>query len=129
MAKTRWRDYRTSSGRSPVNELLEEIAERSEGDAASIAGAMKDVSERGLRAARHLRREIYEVRADGDKVAYRVLFAQEGKKGRVLLSLHAFVKKTRKTPPEAIELAEKRLSDWRRRGAEKRKRGRGPPDS
>ncbi len=34
---------------------------------------------------------------------------------QVLLSLDGFSKKTRKTPPANIRLAERRLADWRRR--------------
>ena len=77
---------------------------------------MKDVAQTGLVAARHLRGEIYEVRADGDRQAFRILFATEGHRGQVLLSLEGFSKKTQKTPPEKIQLAERRLTDWRRRG-------------
>lgn len=76
---------------------------------------MSDVRERGLEASRHLRGEIWEVRVDGERATYRILFAKEGRAGQVLLSLHAFKKKTRKTPPEAIRLAERRLRDWRGR--------------
>jgi phage-related protein len=43
-----------------------------------------------------------------------VLFAQEGR-GRVLLALEALSKKTQRTPPEAIRLAERRLAEWRAR--------------
>ena len=43
-----------------------------------------------------------------------MLFAQEGR-GRVLLALEALSKKTQRTPPEAIRLAERRLADWRAR--------------
>jgi len=57
---------------------------------------MADVRAEGLRVARHLRGEIYEVRAEGARVSVRVLFAQEGEKGRVLLALEAFEKKTQK---------------------------------
>lgn len=77
---------------------------------------MADVRERGLRAARHLGGEIWEVRVDGDRVIYRVLFAPEGARGQVLLALEAFSKKTRRTPPATIALARRRLADWRRRG-------------
>src|SRR6266511_4654188 len=70
----------------------------------------------GTRAARHLRSDIYEVRADGDRQTYRILFAPEGRRSQVLLALEAFSKKTQKTPPEKIRLAERRLADWRRRG-------------
>jgi len=76
---------------------------------------MKDVAEEGLEVARHLRGEIYEVRA-GERQTYRVLFAKEGKRGQILLALEAFSKKTQKTSPEKIYLADKRLRDWRSRG-------------
>ncbi|MGH3031715.1 MAG: type II toxin-antitoxin system RelE/ParE family toxin [Gaiellaceae bacterium] len=46
---------------------------------------------------------------------FRVLFAAEGRRDQVLLSLEGFSKKTRKTPLEKIRLAERRLADWRRR--------------
>jgi len=47
---------------------------------------------------------------------FRVLFANEGKSGRILLSLDGFSKRTQKTRPEKIRLAERRLADRRRRG-------------
>ena len=77
---------------------------------------MRDVRDTGLAAARHLRGEIYEVRAEGDRQTYRILFAPEGRRSQVLLALEGFSKKTQKTPPEKIRLAERRLADWRRRG-------------
>lgn len=77
---------------------------------------MKDVAKLGLNEARHLRGEIWEVRVDCGDVIIRVLFAQEGKYSQVLLALEAFKKKTKKTPPKTIKLAESRLADWRRRG-------------
>ncbi|MCL2724070.1 MAG: type II toxin-antitoxin system RelE/ParE family toxin [Polyangiaceae bacterium] len=80
---------------------------------------MKDVAERGLTAARHLRGEVYEVRADAATRSFRVLFAAEGRYNHVLLSLSAFEKRTQKTPPHEIELAENRLRDWRSRGIAK----------
>jgi phage-related protein len=112
MAQPRWRDYRTAAGRRPVREFLVDL---SDDDAASVLAAMAAVRAHGLRAARHLKGEIYEVRADGDRQAFRVLFANEGKSGQILLSLDGFSKKTQKTPPEKVRLAERRLADWRRR--------------
>lgn len=88
-----------------------------DGDAAAIVAAMKDVQIGGLAAARHLRGEIYEVRADGDRQAFRILFAAEGKTKSVLLALEGISKKSQKTPPETIRVAERRLADWRRRGS------------
>lgn len=111
--KRRWRDYRTARGRRPVKEFLDGL---SDVDAAAVAAAMKDVREHGLIAARHLRGDIYEVRADGDRQSFRILFAHEAEHGQVLLSLSGFSKKTQKTPPKEITLADKRLQDWRERG-------------
>jgi phage-related protein len=85
-------------------------------DLAAVAAAMGEVRREGLRAARHLEDEIYEVRADGKGVIYRVLFAPQGKRKQVLLSLEAFKKKTQRTPPQSIALARRRLRDWQRRG-------------
>ncbi len=110
--RRRWRDYRTSAGRRPVAEFIERL---SDVDAAAVVAAMKEVALEGLEVSRHVRGEIYEVRADGDRAAYRILFATEGRRGQVLLALEAFGKKTAKTPRAAIALAEHRLKDWRAR--------------
>ncbi len=111
--RRRWRAYKTASGRCPVEEFIDSLSDT---DAAAVLAGMQEVRDEGLRAARHLDGDIWEVRVDGDRVIYRVLFAEEGARGRVLLSLEAFKKKTQKTPPTAITLAKRRLADWRRRG-------------
>lgn len=111
--RRRWRDYRTPAGRRPVKEFLDKLSDE---DAAEVIAAMAEVRDEGLQVARHLHREIYEVRADGRNATFRILFAPEGKKGRVLLALEGFSKKTRKTPRRLIELAERRLAEWRARG-------------
>jgi phage-related protein len=72
---------------------------------------------------------LWEVRVDGDRVIYRILFAYEGTRGRVLLAVEGFKKKTQKTPAAAIELARRRLSDWRRRGSAQRAAQGKPPRS
>ncbi len=114
MVRRRWRFYTTSAGRNPVREFL--VADRLPvGDRDEILAAMKDVEVNGLEVARHLRGDIYEVRADGRQATYRVLFAAEGKRSQVLLGLSGFSKKTQKTPPDEIVLAERRLRDWRAR--------------
>src|SRR3954447_18545811 len=112
--RRRWRDYRTTAGRRPVKDFFDQL---SDADAAAVVAAMQEVRQLGLAAARHLRGDIYEVRAEGDRQIYRVLFATEGRRAQVLLSLEGFSKKTQKTPPEKIRLAERRLADWRRRSS------------
>jgi phage-related protein len=108
----RWRHYETAAGNRPVLGFIRKVPDE---DKAAILAAMQEVRREGTRAARHLRGELFEVRADGQQVIYRVLFAREGEQNQVLLSLVAFNKKTQKTPPEQIELAMRRLRDWRSR--------------
>ena len=112
--RRRWRFYRTTAGRTPVRDFLTgaalPVADRDE-----ILAAMKDVQVNGLPVARHVRGDIYEVRATGARATYRVLFATEGAKNQVLLAVSAFNKKTQKTPPGEIATADRRLADWRSR--------------
>lgn len=108
--KRRWRHYETPSGRRPVLEFIRGLSEL---DKAAILAAMADVRARGLVAARHLQGELYEVRADGDRVIYRVLFALDGAGDEILLALVSFKKKTQKTPASEIRLADRRLKAWR----------------
>ncbi|MGH9187897.1 MAG: type II toxin-antitoxin system RelE/ParE family toxin [Acidimicrobiales bacterium] len=101
--RRRWRFYRTAGGATPVREFLTSPTLPSE-DRVEVLAAMKDVQINGLPVARHLRGEIYEVRATGAHASYRVLFAAEGSRSQVLLAVSAFSKKTQKTPPREIAL-------------------------
>jgi phage-related protein len=111
-ARRRWRHYETAAGRKNVFKFIRKVSDL---DKAAILAAMKEVRQEGTKAARHLTGEIYEVRADGERVIYRVLFAGVGMQSQVLLALVAFKKKTQKTPPDQIRLAQRRLRDWRAR--------------
>jgi len=115
----RWRDYRTEGGARPVHDFL---LTQPPAVQAAIAAELEDVRREGTRAARHLRNEIYEVRVPHDTNTYRVLFAPLGRYSHILLSLDAFEKKTQRTPPAKIDLAEQRLADWRRQGAARKAR-------
>lgn len=112
--RRRWRFYRTAAGAMPAREFLASPKLPTE-DRDEVLAAMKDVQLNGLPVARHLHGDIYEVRATGAHGSYRVLFATEGARGQVLLAVSAFNKKTQKTPPQEIALAQRRLTDWRRR--------------
>lgn len=116
----RWRDYETEAGRRPAKEFIDKLSGE---DRAAVIAAMREVKEEGMAVARHLDEDIYEVRTDGNRVAYRVLFAPQGKRKQILLALEAFNKKTQKTPPQKIALAKRRLRDWEERGFRLRKRG------
>jgi phage-related protein len=77
---------------------------------------MGDIKRHGLAVADHLEEEIYEVKAEGERQSFRILFATEGEHDQVLLALVGFSKKTQKTPRAQIDLAKRRLRDWRSRG-------------
>ncbi|MBX7115230.1 MAG: type II toxin-antitoxin system RelE/ParE family toxin [Myxococcaceae bacterium] len=89
-----WRDYRTAAGGRPIRDFFDELTDE---EAAEVLAAMKEVADIGSEAARHLRGDIYEVRAEARTRTFRVLFAGEGQFSQVLLSLVAFVKKTQRT--------------------------------
>ncbi len=110
-----WQYYRTESGARPVRDYLDSLPEA---DRVAILAEMGEVRQQGMGAARHLRGEIWEVRASHDTNAYRVLFAPVGRFSQVLLSLESFSKKTPRTPSQKIDVAEQRLADWRRQGTE-----------
>ncbi|HEX3474472.1 MAG TPA: hypothetical protein VHT91_05490 [Kofleriaceae bacterium] len=82
--RRQWRDYRTPGGARPVKDFLARLSDE---EAAAIAAGMRDVRDRGTAAARHLRGDIYEVRADAATRSFRLLFSCEGKYSQVLLSL------------------------------------------
>jgi phage-related protein len=109
----RWRDYATPAGTRPVRDFIDDL---DEDGAAQVLAAMKDVAVNGLEAARHVRGDIYEVRAPVANATIRILFAVEGARGLILLALEAFAKTTRETPPQSVRLAERRLASWRARG-------------
>ena len=115
--RRQWRDYRTPAGGRPVKAFLDELTDE---EVAAVVAGMKDVAARGLAAAKHLRGDLYEVRADATTRSFRVLFSTEGRYSQVLLSLSAFEKRTQKTPPRELDLAESRLREWRARGARKK---------
>jgi phage-related protein len=101
-----------------VKAFLDDLTDE---EVASIVAGMKEIAESGVRAAKHLRGDIYEVRADAATRSFRLLFSAEGRYSHVLLALSAFEKRTQKTPPRELVLAETRLGDWRARGTKLRK--------
>jgi len=110
-ARAHWRFYKTAAGRSPVEEFLDSIPLQ---DRAAIAAAMYEARIHGLRAARHIEGDLYELRASGLEAHYRLLFAREAK--FVLLAVDAYDKDTQKLPLYVKKRALERLRDWRERG-------------
>ena len=109
--RAHWRFYRTANGRSPVEEFLASIPLQ---DRASITAAMHEARIEGLRIARHIENDLYELRAVGMRAHYRLIFAQEAK--FILLAVDVFDKDTRRMPLQVKKRALDRLRDWRARG-------------
>lgn len=88
----------------------EEIAALPPKIQAKLLWIMEQIEERGLPALRpphidHLGDGLYELRAQGQEGIGRALFVTRGTR---VVMLHAFQKKTQKTPARAIELAKQR---------------------
>ena len=85
--KRQWRDYQTESGARPIKDFLLALPDE---DLAAVLEEMEYVREHGASVARHLRQDLYEVRATYNTKAYRILFACEGRFQHVLLALDGF---------------------------------------
>ncbi len=101
------RFYRTPNGREPVREWLRDLPTA---DRRIMGEDIKDVEfawPLGLPLVRSLGRELWEVRSSlsHGRIA-RVIFCVTD--GQMVL-LHAFIKKTQKTPQQEIDLALKRM--------------------
>jgi len=109
----------TEAGRRPVDEFLDGV---SEDDAARIAAAMKQVRRNGRADpdVNHLRGDIWQLEVDGERVIYRLLYAELGRSGQALLALEIVTKKWQKAKSRHIELAEGRLADWLEQGRRRR---------
>jgi hypothetical protein len=62
MSTRRWRFYTTAAGRQPVRDFLASLTDE---DQAAVLAEMSTIRHNGLRAARHLRGDLYEVRVAG----------------------------------------------------------------
>src|SRR5262249_55860244 len=89
LPRRQWRDYRTPAGGRPIKDFIDTLTDD---EAAEVVAAMKEVAEAGLGAAKHLRGDIYEIRADAATRSFRILFSAEGRFSQVLLSLVAFAR-------------------------------------
>ena len=102
--------YRSVSGDEPVRGWLKAL---DKADRQTIGEDIAYVQYKwpiGKPRVDHLRGSVWEVRSKiGNRIA-RVLFAVEQSK---MILLHAFIKKTQQTNPADIDLATKRLKEWK----------------
>ena len=110
--------YRTGMGRSPIDEFLNTLSSK---QAQKVAWVLNLVEELDIVPSQYFQKmpnteDLWEVRVRTGSNIFRFLGFFDGTK-LVVLS-HAFQKKTRKTPRQAIQLAEERKRNYFRRKTE-----------
>lgn len=105
--------YRTRRGASPIHEY---INAQHPGDAARITNRLALLEARGTignQDIKPLGHGLWEIRIIAIN-SHRILYTSPGQQRIVLL--HAFTKKSQKTPPAEIETATRRLRELKERG-------------
>lgn len=108
------RFYRTSSGGCPVEELLDEMDDRT---LAKVLAVFKLIETQPMVPTQYLKKlsghELWECRIGLARRVYRFLgFWDEG---ALIILTHGFQKKTQKTPQQEIRKALELKADWQRR--------------
>ena len=110
--------YETASGSQPVRDFLLKLPKL---ERARVGRVIADLEWKGtalrMPTSRPLigKENLFELRISGEQNIYRVLyFHYTGKK---FVLLHAFTKKTNKTPEKEIKIALERLTDYKKGGA------------
>jgi len=102
--------YRSAGGGEPVRDFLRALNKQERLSVGEDIAYVQFKWPIGKPRVDHLRGPIWEVRSTiGNRIA-RILFAVE--QGEMVL-LHAFIKKTQQTDNADIELALKRIKDWK----------------
>jgi len=106
--------YETARGRRPVQEYLDGLPTR---EADAILRDVEQLQAFGLQLpaplTRSLGSKLWELRTRAGR-QHRVLYFAAS--GRRLVLLHAFTKKTQKTPRAELDTAADRLADYQQRG-------------
>jgi phage-related protein len=101
--------YRTAAGGEPVRDWLRALSAE---DRRTIGADLATVQVGwpiGMPLCRSLGRSLWEVRSrlSGNRIARLIFFVSEGRVGVV----HGFIKKTQKTPPAEIDIAQVRMKE------------------
>ncbi len=107
--------YTTSSGRSPVEEFLDSLTDQ---QAKKVVWVLRLIERLDIVPTQYFKKlvgteDVWEVRAQSGGNIFRLLgfFEREN----LVILTHGFVKKTQKTPPQDIELAQQRKRDYLQR--------------
>ncbi len=110
--------YRDEQGASPVRDFLQSLDEDVQ---QSIGWAIEQLRVRNITAreplVRHLEDKLWELRRESRTNIYRVIYLFF--RGRRIVLLHGFQKKTQKTPRQELEIARARYRTFiQREGSE-----------
>lgn len=110
---TEWtiESYIDSQGRSPVEGFLDRLPADDRARIDHTIGLLKEFGlQLGPPYVKHLEGELWELRIQAGRKAYRVIyFAFTGQR---FILLHVFLKKTQRTPRKEMAIAERRLADF-----------------
>jgi len=101
--------YRTASGNEPVRVWLQSLTKQEKFRVGVDIWKIQSEWPIGMPHVRPLGNGLHEVRSNLPTGIARVLFIVDGDD---MVLLRGFTKKTQKTPPEALALAEKRRHDY-----------------
>lgn len=106
--------YRTSQGDSPVKEFIDSLKLKTQSKVRNTINLLRDfgTSSGSPHIKKLISTQLWELRilgADSIRVLYIAVT------GKTFLLLHGFKKKSDKTPPKEIKIAEKRLAEHRLR--------------
>ena len=100
--------FKTEQNNEPVRDFLKALSPEDKKSVGADIMAVEMLWPIGYPTVRKLDVDLWEVRSSiSDKRICRVLFTVSGKK---MILLHAFIKKTQKTPKDDMELGKKRKS-------------------
>jgi phage-related protein len=112
--------YLESNGASPVEEFLDSLDLKTR---ARFRWSMEQLRVRNVQAreplVRQLEGDLWELREESRTNIYRIIYFFFT--GRRIVFVHAFQKKSEKTPPREIELAKRRYGEFlaREKGSDK----------
>jgi phage-related protein len=104
--------YRTAAGAEPVREWLRSLSTEHRKTIGTDLATLQIGWPIGMPLCRSLGARLWELRSKlaNNRIARLIFFVAEGRIGIV----HGFIKKTQKTPPTEIALAQKRMKEMMR---------------
>jgi phage-related protein len=103
--------YRDARGRRPVLEFIESLDDRVQ---ARLRRAIEELRVRNVRATfplvRHIEGKLWELREESQPNTYRLFYFFFAE--RRIIFVHAFRKKSQKTPRKEIEAARRRMREF-----------------